>query len=96
MAFMTVEGTPGRPAPLTGPIRTRAEARVKYSEIVADIRTVTDEIELEGFLMDMQIEIAQFEAELPFLWEGDGQDFPGLEQEIEWARARVNRNVVTW
>ncbi len=96
MAFMSVQQPYERPAPLTGPIRTRAEARVKYSEIVADLRTVTDEIELEGFLMDMQIEIAQFETELPFLWDGDGQDFPGLEQEIEWARARVNRNAVTW
>lgn len=96
MPFMTVEGTPGRPAPLTGPIRTRAEARIKYSEIVDDLRTVTDDIELEGFLMDMQVEIAQFEDELPFLWEGDGQDFPGLEQEIEWARARVSRHSLSW
>jgi hypothetical protein len=96
MPFMTVEGTPGRPAPLTGPMRTRAEARTKYSEIVDDLRTVTDDFELDGFLMDMQIEIAQFEEELPFLWGGDGQDFPGLEQEIEWARARVNRNAVIW
>lgn len=96
MPFMTAEQPYERPAPLTGPIRTRAEARVKYSEIVADLRTVTDDIELEGFLMDMQIEIAQFEEELPFLWEGDGQDFPGLEQEIEWARARVSRHSLSW
>ena len=96
MPFMTVEGTPGRPAPLTGPIRTRAEARVKYSEIVADLRTVTDEYELDGFLMDMQIEIQQFEDELEFLWNGDGQDFLGLEQEIERARARVSRTSVEW
>ena len=61
-----------------------------------DLRTVTDEIELEGFLMDMQIEIQQFEDELPFLWDGDGQDFPGLEQEIEWARKRVSRTSLSW
>lgn len=96
MPFMNATQPYERPAPLTGPIRTRAEARVKYGEIVDDLRTVTDDVELEGFLMDMQIEIAQFEAELPFFWEGDGQDFVGLEQEIEWARARVSRTVATW
>ncbi len=96
MAFMSAHQPYERPVPLTGPIRTRAEARVKYSDIVADLRTVTDEIELEGFLMDMQIEIAQFEAEMPFLWDGDRQDFPGLEQEIEWARARVSRHSLSW
>ena len=96
MPFMAVTQPYERPAPLTGPIRTRAEARTKYSDIVSDLRTVTDEIELEGFLMDMQIEIHQFENELEFLWSGDGQDFPGLEQEIEWARTRVSRTSLSW
>lgn len=96
MPFMSSHEPRERPAPLTGPIKTRAEARVKYSEIVADLRTVTDDSELEGFLMDMQIEIGQFEAELPFFWEGDGDDFIGLEQEIERARARVSRNLAEW
>lgn len=96
MPFMTTDQPFVRPSPLTGPIRTRAEARAQYSAIVDDLRTVTDEIELEGFLMDMQVELTQFEDELPFLWDGDGQDFPGLEQEIEWARARVSRTSLSW
>jgi hypothetical protein len=86
----------GRPAPLTGPIKTRAEARVAYDAIVSDLRTVCDDIELEGFLLDMQIHIQQFEQELDFLWNGDGQDFHGLEKEIERARARVSRDAVSW
>lgn len=85
-----------RPAPLQGPIKTRAEARIRYGEIVADLRTVTDEIELEGFLMDMQVELIEFENELPFLWDGDGRDFIGLEQEIARARKRVSRWECEW
>ena len=96
MPFMSANQPYERPAPLTGPIKTRAEARTKYSAIVEDLRTVTDEHELDGFLMDMKIELFQFESELPFLWEGDGQDFPGLEKEIEWARARVSRLQAEW
>lgn len=85
-----------RPEPLTGPIKTRAEARIKYGEIADDLRSVTDEFELEGFLLDMRVELLQFESELSFLWEGDGLDFIGLEQEIERARARVSRFVADW
>lgn len=96
MPFMSSAQPYERPAPLVGPIRTRAEARVKYSAIVDDLRTVTDEFELEGFLLDMRVELLQFEEELPFLWEGDGQDFPGLENEIERARARVSRSQADW
>lgn len=96
MPFMEASQPYERPAPLTGPIRTRAEARVKYGEIVDDLRTVTDEFELEGFLLDMRVELLQFENELPFLWEGDGQDFSGLENEIERARARVSRVQADW
>ncbi len=96
MAFMSAQQPYERPAPLTGPLKTRAEARTRYSEIVADLRTVTDDFELDGFLMDLNIELFQFENELPFLWDGDGQDFPGLEQEIEWARARVSRHSLSW
>ena len=95
MPFMETP-RPTRPEPLTGPIRTRAEARLKYGSIVDDLRTVTDEFELEGFLLDMRVELIQFENELPFLWEGDGQDFPGLENEIERARARVSRAQAEW
>lgn len=96
MPFMSSQQPYERPQPLTGPIKTRAEARVRYGAIVADLRTVTDEIELEGFLMDMKLDLDQFENELPFLWEGDGLDFIGLEQEIERARARVSRAVADW
>lgn len=96
MAFMQTHKASSRPAPLTGPIKTRAEARERYSAIVEDLRSVCDEIELEGFLMDMQVELIQFEAELPFLWDGDGDDFIGLSAEIERARQRVARWSAQW
>ena len=93
MGFMNAYEPQGRPAKLQGPIATRAAAREVYAGIVADMRTITDPIELEGFLMDMGLEIKQIEDELPFLWSGDGEDFIGLENEIERARGRTG---VSW
>lgn len=72
---------------------TRAEARTTYSAIVADMKAIRDDIELEGFLMDMGMYIAQFREELDFYWSGDGDDFLGLEKEIERARDRC---AVSW
>ena len=93
MPFMQpYEATPRAPK-LQGPMATRAEARTVYAQITADLREIKDPIELEGFLMDMGLEIAQFREELPFYWEGDGNDFIGLENEIERARGRTG---VSW
>jgi hypothetical protein len=91
--FMSAHEPTSRPAKLEGVIKTRAEARQVYTAIVADLHTITDPIELEGFLMDMGLEIKQIEEELPFLWNGDGDDFIGLENEIERARGRTG---VSW
>ena len=91
--FMQAFTPTARPPKLEGVIKTRAQAREVYAAIVADLHTINDPIELEGFLMDMGLEIKQIEIELLFLWEGDGADFIGLEQEIERARGRTG---VSW
>lgn len=78
-----------QPAKLLGPIKLRADARTRYSEIVAELNEQTDPEHLEIYLMSIEREVTQFRTELDFLWEGDG-DFKGLEKEIEWAKARVD------
>ena len=88
MAFMTVP-KPERPKPLTGPIKTRASARVMYNEIVQELHSIGDQTTLEIYLMTISEPIQQFEEELPFLWEGDGFDFKGLQGEIRKAWQRV-------
>lgn len=74
-----------KPAPLTGPILTRAEARKVYGEIISEIRACDDKDTLEIYLMTVGEQLIQFENELQFLWEGDGEDFAGLDQEIKRA-----------
>lgn len=88
MPFMTRE-KPERPAPLTGAIKTRANARTTYSEIVAELRACEDQSTLEAYLMTVTEPLQQFEEELQFLWEGDGMDFTGLQGEIRKAWQRV-------
>ena len=77
------------PDRLIGPNKTRAAARERYHEIVTELGDFSDPENLEIYLMQIASEIAQFRAELPFLWEGDG-DFLGLQKEIERAQARVD------
>jgi hypothetical protein len=77
------------PARLVGVIKTRAYARIRYSEIVAELAACEDADMLDGFLSSITPELAQFRAELDFLWEGEG-DFLGLSNEIERAEARIN------
>lgn len=81
---------PQRPAPLTGKIKLRADARVIYTEIVGELSACEDGDTLAAYLDTIKEEIAQFEAELDFYWNGDGADFPGLSNEIARARARVD------
>lgn len=78
-----------QPAPLLGPIARRADAKARYSEIVAALNAQTDPENLEIYLLQIDKEVTQFRTELDFLWEGNG-DFLGLEKEIERARARVD------
>lgn len=75
----------GAPPKLTGPILTRAAARKVYGEIISELRACDDRETLEIYLMTVGEELLQFENELQFLWEGDGEDFAGLDQEIKRA-----------
>lgn len=89
MPFMEAS-KPERAAPLTGAIKTRANARVIYAEIVSELRACDDRDTLEIYLMTVSEPLQQFEEELPFLWEGDGFDFEGLQGEIRKAWRRVS------
>lgn len=89
MPFMSAHEPQGRPAPLTGPIKTRANARTVYAEIVAELRACEDKDTLEIYLMTVSEPLQQFEQELDFLWSGDGEDFAGLSGEIQKAWRRV-------
>lgn len=80
---------PDRPAPLTGPMTTRAQARTIYQGIVAELASCADADTLDIYLMTVGEELIQFERELEFLWIGDGADFAGLNNEIAAARARL-------
>lgn len=78
-----------QPQPLIGVNKTRAAARERYSEITTALAAFRDPENLEIYLLSIDRELAQFRAELPFLWEGE-DDFLGLEKEIERAQARVD------
>jgi hypothetical protein len=77
-----------RPAPLTGPIMKRADARVKYGEIVRELNACEDDDALCAYLETEKEVIEQFERELPLGWNGDGADYIGLRAEIEAAKVR--------
>lgn len=86
-------GAPPRPArqqpdPLTGPMKTRAEARVKYGDIVRDLHACGDPEMLSAFIQSESDVLSQFERELPQAWNGDGMELLGLRQEIANASAR--------
>lgn len=89
MPFMTVGEPRERPKPLTGKIKTRAEARAVYAQIVGELNACEDQDTLDIYLMTIGEELIQFENELDFLWRGDGADFVGLEQEIRRAHGRL-------
>ena len=80
----------GKRAPLTGPIPTRAKAKTVYSQIVQELNACGDRDTLDIYLMTVGEELLQFERELEFLWEGDGDDFIGLQNEISQAKARLD------
>lgn len=87
------KATSNTPDRLVGVIKTRSEARAKYSGIVAELAACEDHDMLDAYLASIKHELAQFRAELDFLWEGDGEDFPGLEIEIIRARERVENSI---
>jgi hypothetical protein len=74
-----------RPAALIGVIKTRREARLAYNELVGRIRSCRRRSVLEQCLAEAEPQILQVHAEMPFFWHGDGEEFVGLEREIEAA-----------
>lgn len=78
-----------QPAKLLGVNKTRGEARQRVDEIIKELRSFQTKASLEEYLEILRPETAQFHAELPFYWEGEG-DFLGLRKEIALAEARVD------
>lgn len=74
---------------LVGVNKTRAQAKERYTEIVAQLHVAATPAKLEQLLAALRPELLQFQSELEFLWEGEG-DFTGLRKEIEAAHVRVD------
>lgn len=74
---------------LVGVLKTRTEAKQRYIEMTADLAALQSRADLTVYLDNIRHEIIQFEAELPFFWEGDG-DFAGLQREIERTQVRLD------
>lgn len=83
------KATSAAPDRLVGVVKTRAESRRVYTDIIAELSACEDLDMLDAYLTTIAHELAQFRAELDFLWEGDGHDFLGLETEIYQARERL-------
>jgi hypothetical protein len=81
-----------RPTPLVGVIKRRGDARTRYTEIVAALNACLTPREIADYLGSISAEIIQFQAELEYYWEGDG-DFAGLSREIERAQVRVDERL---
>jgi hypothetical protein len=76
------------PQKLLGPIKARAGMRARYVEIVSELNACDDDETLHCFLTSISQDIAQFKAEHELFWKGDGEEFPGLQQEIETTQQR--------
>jgi len=88
---------PKRAEPLSkGPMKTRAEARTTYGEIVRELHGCEDSSTLDAYLTTMKPTLDQYEAELPDAWNGDGQDFRGMRAEIEDAKNRIANPQQEW
>lgn len=83
------------PQKLVGVIKTRAAARIRYSEIVAELAACGDHDSLVCFLSSIEPELIQFRTELPLFWEGE-DDFLGLQQEIDHAHLRADSCQSDW
>jgi hypothetical protein len=77
-----------RPAPLKGPVKTRAEIRTLCGDLVREIHGCADADMLDIVLNHNRELIDQVREEVEFYWKGDGADFLGIEREIAEARAR--------
>lgn len=76
------------PDRLVGVSKTRSAARLRYSEIIAELGACDDEDMLSAYLDSIAPDIAQFKAEIQFFWDGE-DDFLGLDREIQAAQERV-------
>ena len=83
---------PTRAVPLTGPIKTRAEIRTACGNFVRDLQACADADMLAVVLEDNAALIEQVEREVPFYWDGDGQDFKGMKLEIELAKVAFDES----
>ena len=75
---------------LVGVIKTRSAARDRYVGIIAEMAACKSSAELDDYLASISAEIVQFRAELPLYWNGTGEPFVGLQQEIERAQVRLD------
>lgn len=81
-----IENGSAKKPKLTGPIKTRAEIRTACGEFTRELHACADQDMLDIVLADNAPLINQVRDECEFYWKGDGQDFNGLEREIELAR----------
>ncbi|HEX8413761.1 MAG TPA: hypothetical protein VF637_07725 [Sphingomicrobium sp.] len=72
-----------KPAPLEGPIKTRAALRTACSEFVRELEACADEDMLSALLEAEKPLIDQVRTEHALFWNGDGADFLGMAGEIE-------------
>jgi hypothetical protein len=80
--------TTTQPDKLVGAMKTRAEARARYSEIVARLHDCETAKQLNDYLFSIRKETVQYRTELPQYWDGE-DDFLGLRKEIDRAMVRV-------
>ena len=78
-----------RQPPLQGPIKTRAAVRAAYGNFCRELEACADDDMLEALLEAEKPLIDQIRAEAPFLRDGDGADFLGLEREIDRRRQLI-------
>lgn len=81
--------------PLVGVIKTRAAARLRYAEIVAELNACEDVDMLLGFLPSIHREGVQYRTEIEHLWTGE-DDFAGLQNEILAACERCGCPAPAW
>jgi len=77
-------------AALVGPVKLRADLRERFALVSTELAGVGTPEALEACLEAHGSTILQIHTEMEFLWSGDGNDFLGLEKEIEHAKARVD------
>lgn len=83
------------PDRLVGVIKTKAAARTRYAEIVAELGACEEADMLGPYLASIAPEAIQYRIEIQHLWEGE-DDFPGLANEIQAACERLEYPAPAW